>query len=370
MDQRIEKLAKMMVNYSCEIKPGEHVMIRYDGEETIAMVTALVRCVYAAGAFPYLVRSDKRLQREVILQAGDSQLEMMCKHELAIAGEMDCFLSVHAAHNAFEFSDIPAEKMDNYFKRYAMPTVLQRMKRDRWAGINYPCASEAQALGVSQQAYEDFFFDVCTMDYPRMKEAARPLAALMDKTDAVHIIGQGTDLTFSIKNIGSKICAGDHNIPDGEVFTAPVIDSVNGTITYNTANVIDGYCYDKICLTFENGRITDIACSDNSRLTKKFDADPGARYIGEFALGFNPYITKPMKNTAFDEKIAGSFHLTPGMSFEKAGNGNESSIHCDLVCIQTPEYGGGEIWFDGVLIRKDGMFVIPELEGLNPENLK
>lgn len=370
MDPRIDKLANMMVNYSCELKPGEHVMVRYDGEETIPMVTALIRHIYAVGAYPYLVPSDKRLQREIILQAGDEQLDKMCEHELALTSQMDAFISVHATHNEFEFSDIPSDKMENFFKRYAMPTVLKRMKNDRWVGINYPCASEAQTMGTSQQAYEDFFFDVCTMDYPKMKEAAKPLADLMDRTDKVHIKGEGTDLTFSIKGIDSKICAGDHNIPGGEVFTAPVIDSVNGYVTYTTANVIDGICHDRIRLTFKDGKIVEAESNDTARLNQKLDSDPGARYIGEFAIGFNPYITKPMKNTSFDEKIAGSFHLTPGMSFEKAGNGNQSSIHCDLVCIQTPEYGGGEIWFDDVLIRKDGLFVIPELKGLNPENLK
>lgn len=369
MDPRIEKLAKMMVNYSCEIKPGEKVMLRYDGEETIPMITALIREIYAAGAYPFLFRRDRRMDRELIMHAGDEQLDLMCRHELAFTSDMDCFISVSANHNEFEFSDIPQEKMQNYFKRYGMPTVLNRMRDDRWAGINYPCSSEAQAMGKSQQAFEDFFFEVCTMDYPKMKKAAEPLAALMDQTDHVHIKGQGTDLSFSIKGIGSKICAADHNIPDGEVFSAPVIDSVNGVITYNCPNVIDGYCFDTIRFTFKDGKIVGVDCSDNDRMNKYLDVDPGARYIGEFAIGFNPVITHPMKNTSFDEKIAGSFHFTPGMSFTKAGNGNTSSIHCDLVCIQRPEYGGGEIWFDDVLIRKNGLFILPELEGLNPENL-
>ena len=369
MDPRIEKLANMMVHYSCEIKPGEHVMIRYGGDETIPMVTALIRCIYDAGAYPHLVRRDTRLEREIILRASDDQLEKMCKHELAFYEDMDCYITVRAQHNAYEFSDIPQERMQNYFKKYGMPTVLKRMSNDRWAGINYPCSSEAQAMGVSQQAYEDFFFQVCTMDYPKMKKAAQALADLMDRTDRVHIKGEGTDLTLSIKGIGSKICAGDHNIPDGEVFTAPVIDSVNGVLSYNTPNVVSGFCYDKIRFTFRDGKIVEVDCADSQRMNQMLDVDAGARYIGEFAIGFNPYITKPMKNTAFDEKIAGSFHFTPGMSFEKAGNGNTSNIHVDLVCIQTPEYGGGEIWFDDVLIRKDGMFVIPELEDLNPENL-
>lgn len=369
MDHRIEKLAEMMVNYSCGIRPGEHVMIRYGGDETFPLVTSLVRHIYAAGACPYLVRRDRRLEREIILGASDEQLDLMCKHELAFYEDMDCFISVYAEHNAYEFSDIPLDRMQNYSKRYSMPTTFRRMQIDRWAGLNYPCGAEAQAMGTSQQAYEDFFFKVCTMDYPNMKKAAQPLAELMDRTDRVCLKGAGTDLSFSIKGIGSKICAGDHNIPDGEVFSAPVKGSVNGCVTYNVANVVDGFCYDQITFTFKDGKIVDVQCGDNDRLNRYLDVDEGARYIGEFALGFNPYITRPMKNTSFDEKIAGSFHLTPGMSFERPGNGNVSSIHCDLVCIQTPEYGGGEIWFDGVLIRRDGLFVLPELEGLNPENL-
>lgn len=369
MDSRIEKLANMMVNYSCHIQPGEKVMLTYEGEETLNMVKALIREIYAAGARPFLIRKDKTLDREIILNADVQQLELMKKHEMAFVEEMDCFISVKAAHNQYEFADVPHEKIGLYAKHYAMPIVLRRMKYDRWAGISYPCASEAQAMGTSQEAYEDFFFKVCTMDYPKMYEACKPLAELMKKTDKVHLVGPGTDLHFSIKGIGAKICAGDHNIPDGEVFTAPVRDSVNGTVTYTCPNIVDGTCFDKIKFTFKDGKIIDVECSDNDKLNKYLDTDEGSRYIGEFAIGFNPYITKPMRSTAFDEKIAGSFHLTPGMSFEYPGNGNVANIHADLVCIQTPEYGGGEIWFDDVLIRKDGRFVIPELEPLNPENL-
>ena len=124
-----------------------------------------------------------------------------------------------------------------------------------------------------------------------------------------------------------------------------------------------------MCLTFENGKIVKATANDNDRIERIFNMDEGARYVGEFALGVNPYITKPMNNILFDEKIKGSFHFTPGNCYKDAYNGNSSAIHWDLVCIQTQEYGGGEIYFDDVLIRKDGMFVIPELEALNPENL-
>ena len=159
------------------------------------------------------------------------------------------------------------------------------------------------------------------------------------------------------------------NIPDGEVYTAPVKNSVNGFITYNTPSIQSGVTYENIRLEFVKGKIVNATANDTEKLNKVLDTDEGARYIGEFAIGVNPYITTPMKDTLFDEKIKGSFHFTPGNSYDDAFNSNHSAIHWDLVCIQTPEYGGGEIWFDDCLIRKDGFFVISELEGLNPQNL-
>ena len=192
----------------------------------------------------------------------------------------------------------------------------------------------------------------------------------MQRTDKVHIIGPGTDLTFSIKGMPAIKCAGDANIPDGEVFTAPIRDSVNGVLQYNTPSLYNGVVFERMKLTFENGKIVNAESSDTERCNQIFDTDAGARYVGEFAIGVNPYITKAIKDTLFDEKIAGSFHFTPGASYDECPNGNNSAVHWDLVCIQTPEYGGGEIWFDDELIRKDGLFVTPELDALNPENLK
>ena len=312
MDPRIEKLANMVVRYSCRIQPQENVLIRYDGDETMPMVAALMRNIYEAGAYPYLLRTDCSLQRELILGGGREQLDLMCAHELAQYEQMDCFLSIHANHNAYEFADIPADRMENYFKYYGMPTVLRRMQYERWAGFDYPTSSDAQAMGMSTEAYTDFFFRVSTMDYEKMYHAAQPLAELMKRTDRVRILGDGTDIAFSIKGIGSKICAGDHNIPDGEVFTAPVRNSVNGTVTYTAPNVIDGICHDNIRLTFEQGKIIHAESSDTKRLNQKLDTDEGARYIGEFALGFNPYITRPMKTSGWMKKLQAPFTLRRG----------------------------------------------------------
>ena len=228
----------------------------------------------------------------------------------------------------------------------------------------------AQLAGSSLEKFEDFYFDVCTMDYKKMSKAMDPLVDLMNRTDKVRIEGPGTDLTFSIKGIGAVKCDGRMNIPDGEVYTAPVRESMNGVISYNTPSEEQGFTYENIVFEVKDGKIVKATSNDDKKINDLLDVDEGARYFGEFALGVNPYILDPMKDTLFDEKICGSFHLTPGMCYEDAPNGNTSANHWDLVMIQRPEYGGGRIWFDDVLIREDGIFVLPELEGLNPENLK
>jgi aminopeptidase len=236
--------------------------------------------------------------------------------------------------------------------------------------MRYPNASMAQLANMSTSKFEDFYFNVCNLDYAKMSLAMDPLQQLMNRIDRVRIVSPGTDISFSIKDIGSVKCCGKRNIPDGEVYTAPVRNSVNGIITYNTPSVHAGITFENISFRFENGKIVEASSNDSQRINEVLDTDEGARYIGEFSIGFNPHILKPMKDTLFDEKIDGSLHFTPGQAYEQADNGNRSAVHWDLVLIQRPEYGGGEIYFDDVLIRKDGRFVIPELEGLNPEHLK
>jgi aminopeptidase len=228
----------------------------------------------------------------------------------------------------------------------------------------------AQQAGRSTEAFESFYFDVCTFDYARMADAMQPLIQCMAAAESVQISGPGTDLRFSIKDIPVIGCSGSHNIPDGECFTAPVRDSVEGTIRFNTPTLYHGVTFTDIELTFEKGQVVTATSNNTKKLNEILDTDEGARYIGEFAIGFNPYIQQPMLDILFDEKIAGSFHFTPGQAYEDADNGNRSSVHWDMVMIQTHEFGGGEIRFDDTVIRKDGQFVIDDLKPLNPEQLR
>jgi len=368
-DPRIEKLAHSIINYALELKPGEKVLIEVNGLE-IPLAQALIKEAYAANALPFLSINNNTLLRELLKGMSKEQAQAMASWDLARMKEMDAFIGIRAPQNAAELADVVGEKMSIYQKDYLRPVTAQRVTHTKWVVMRYPNASMAQLANTSIEAFEDFYFNVCNLDYAKMSRAMDPLVELMNKTDKVRITGPGTDLTFSIKGIKAIKCDGHMNIPDGEVYTAPVKESVQGRISYNTVALYQGFTYENIVLEFKDGKIIKATANDTKRIEEIFDTDEGARYIGEFAIGVNPYILHPMKDTLFDEKIDGSFHFTPGSCYDDCDNGNKSAIHWDLVCIQRPEYGGGEIYFDDILIRKDGRFVLPELQGLNPENLK
>lgn len=369
-DPRIVTLAKNLINYSCKLQKGEKVLIEAIGLET-PLVTELVKQAYLAGGIPFVTIKDKEVDRSILMNCSEEQMKMMAKYESARMSDMDAYIGIRSGLNITELADVPGERMSVYNKYFWSPVHGGiRVPKTKWVVLRYPNPSMAQSASMSTEAFEDFYFNVCNLDYSKMSKAMDALVDLMKKTDKVKITGAGTDLSFSVKGLNPIKCAGELNIPDGEVYSAPVKDSVNGYITYNTPAVYQGFTFENIRLEFKDGKIVDAVSNDTERINKLFDTDEGARYVGEFAIGVNPYILKPMKDTLFDEKIAGSIHFTPGSSYDDCFNGNKSAIHWDLVFIQRPEYGGGEIYFDDVLIRKDGLFVIDELKPLNPENLK
>ena len=370
MDPRLKKLAGTLVNYSCRVKKDENVMIECFGSSPHELIKDIVREVYKAGGIPYVSLKDNSILREILKECSVKQLQFMAKIDLLQMKSIDAYIGIRAHENVSELGDINGEKMNLYSKYYSDIIAEERVNNTKWVVLRYPNNSMAQLANTSIESFEDFYFNVCNLDYSKMSKAMDKLVGLMNETDEVHIKGGGTDLSFSIKDIPAIKCPGEFNIPDGEVFTAPVKKSVNGFVTFNIPAVFHGFTYENIRLEFKDGKIIKAQSNDNERLNKVLDTDAGARYIGEFAIGVNPYILKPMKDALFDEKIMGSFHFTPGRCYKEASNGNKSAIHWDLICIQTPEYGGGEIFFDKVLIRKDGKFVIDSLKELNPENLK
>ena len=370
IDPRITKLADVLVNYSCTVKPGEKILI--EAIDIPHEVTCeLVRVARKAGADPLVTLKSNAVWRSLILNASDEQMGLIADSEVLRMSNVQAYIGFRGNFNITEWSDIPKEKMKLYEKHVWQRVHHDvRVKKTRWVVLRWPNPSMAQSASMSTEAFENFYFDVCTLDYSKMSRAMQPLVELMNKTDKVRLVAPGTDLRFSIKDIPAVGCDGKLNIPDGEVFTAPVKDSVNGTIQFNARTIYHGVVHDNVRLVFQEGRIVEATSSNTEALNKVLDTDEGARYVGEFALGFNPYVTRPMLDILFDEKIAGSIHFTPGSSYDEAPNGNHSEVHWDMVLLMTPDAGGGEIYFDDKLIRKDGRFLLPELEPLNPENLK
>lgn len=368
-DPRIRKLARYVVTTSLAVQPGDRVMVETRGRE-VDVARVFVEEVHAAGGLPLARVEDPTIRAAVYGQSSDEHIAWLGEDLRRTWEQVDCFVFIDASSNPSTWDGVPADRKTAYRTSVYQPVYLDLVANSRrWCVLRWPNDAMAMQAGMPTKDYEDFYFDACLVDYPKMNQALEALKARMDRADQVHVVGPGTDLTFSVKGIDIMIKNGDRNIPDGEAATAPVRDSVNGTITYNVPCVYDGFTYRDVRFTFENGRIVEATGNDPERINRLLDTDEGARYVGEFALGVNPAITVPIGDILFDEKIAGSFHLTPGNCYDNAYNGNHSAVHWDLVCSQRPEHGGGEIWVDGELLRKDGQFVPEDLWPLNPENL-
>ncbi len=363
-DPRLDQLATALCGHSIKVQTGEAVLLDMIDAPT-EMGVALIRAVRAKGGHPIIQSHDSKLLREMQIAASPGQYEIWSATQKTLIEKVQGYIAIRGSHNITESSDVPEERM-RVVNTAMRPVMDHRIQQTKWCVLRWPNASMAQLSGMSTEAFEDFYFRVCLLDYAALEPGMQALQDLMDKTSAVHITGPGTDLRFSIAGIHSEYCGGEKNIPDGECFTAPVKDSVEGVVSYNAPTIYRGIAFDSVRLEFTKGQITKATANNTTALNNILDADPGARFIGEFAIGFNREILEPMRDILFDEKIAGSFHFTPGQAYAgKTDNGNRSQVHWDLVCIQRPEYGGGEISFDGKVIRRDGKFLVPELEMLN-----
>ncbi len=371
MDSRFQKFAETLVHYCVGVRPGDKVIIDSYDSTPLELLEAVAREVTKAKGIYTLWWNNQGLQASLVANATAEQLQFNGIGRLAQTQQSDCSIIIKGPTNQFEFRDVSAEQMQLFHKGIDKQITDYRINRTRWVLTRMWTPAMAQAASMSTRAFTDFYLETVLLDYGKMSRAMDPLFELMSGANRVRIISPDTDLTFSIQGIPAIKCDGHCNIPDGEVYTAPVRDSVNGVIHYNTPSVIEGQEFGGIRFEFKAGKIVHATCEsgDARRMNAYLDTDEGARYIGEFAIGFNPMILHPMKDILFDEKIAGSLHLTPGRCYEEAPNGNDSAIHWDIVLIQRPEHGGGEIYFDDVLIRKDGLFVPEELQGLNPGNL-
>lgn len=370
VDSDLEKLAKQILTYSIKIRENENLFIELFGEDGKPLAKEIIKFARDLKVNVFTNIIDYEILRDILNGSNEREIKLYAKHDLNRMRDMDAYIGISAKRNENEFDGVPLEKMELYNKEYMLPVHLQERIKKKWCILRYPNELFAKKCNMKLEEAEEFYFNVCNLNYEKMSQAMDELVKLMNNTDKVRIIGKDTNLSFSIKGIKAEKYIGNYNLPDGEVATAPVKDSVNGYITYNTKTKYNGETFEDIKFEFENGKIIKATSNNTQALNKILDVDEGARYIGEFAIGLNPFITSVIGDTLFDEKICGSFHFTPGDSLKESDNGNRSSIHWDIVNIQTPEYGGGEIWFDDQLIRKNGRFVLDNLKSLNPEKLK
>ena len=373
IDERITRLAENLIKNSVKLKKGEQIYIEAIGLSTMPLVQELVKAATKAGGVPFYYFNEQALQKAFIENASVAQMKAQAEIHKQLMSNSQAYIGVRVNDDLFKMSVVDPEKMNNYQKYYWNPVHSEiRVPQTKWCVLRYPNAAFAAMSKMALEDFEDFYFDACLVDYVKMGQAMKPLKKLMDKTKKVRIVAPGTEVEFSIAGIKSIICDGQMNIPDGEVYTAPVKDSINGVIQFNTDTTYMGAVFSNIRLVFKDGKIVEgHSMINDDKFQKILNIDEGSRYMGEFALGVNPFVTQPMLDILFDEKISGSFHMAIGNSYEdETNNGNKSAIHWDLVQMQDAEHGGGEIFFDEVLVRKNGRFVLPELIGLNPEKLK
>ncbi len=369
-NKKLYNIAKNIIDNSIKLKANDNILIELFGNYGKPLAVEIMKYVASIGANAYFSIIDYDMIKEMLKNANEDYMKIYGSYDLERMRQMDAYIAIKSTDNPNVLKEVSSQNMLLYNKYYTLPVHLeQRVRSTRWCLINYPNKYLASRSNLTLKEYSELYYRVCTLDYNRLSNAMDRLVELMTKTNKVRIIGEGTDITFSIKGIKTKKYFGTYNLPDGEVATAPLKESINGYITYNTKSSYNGIEFKNIKFVFREGKIVETYSDNKEVLDEILNTDEGARYIGEFALGLNPYITKIMSDVLFDEKIYGSFHLTPGTSIEDFDNGNRSAIHWDLVCIQTKEYGGGEIYFDDVLVRKDGEFVLDELKCLNKENL-
>ncbi|WP_298269615.1 aminopeptidase [Geobacter sp.] len=364
-DPRVRQLAEVLVGYSTRVRKGDVVLINASGTECIPLVKELYSLCLARGA-KYAEYSFQipEIDRHFYNSATKAQTSHFPQHKLDFMKEVSVYIGISAGENSMVMAQANQANMIAWSKT-TRPIVDMRVKNTRWVITRYPTHGAAQEAKMSLEEYEDYLFSACCIDWQAESRKQEKLKRLMDRAETVRIKASDTDLSFSIKGLDGIKCDGRFNIPDGEVFTAPVRDSVEGHITYNCPTVYQGKEFNGIRLEFRKGKVVKATATGmDDALNRILDTDEGARYIGEFAIGVNPNIREPMRNILFDEKIFGSIHFTPGQCYDECDNGNRSAVHWDMVKLLR---GDGEIWFDNHLIQKDGLFVHKDLLDLNPK---
>jgi aminopeptidase len=366
-DIRLEKLAQLIVNYSVKVRSGDKVAI-YASSIAEPLIKEVYKNVLHAGGHPFIMVSPGGIEDILFKNASDEQLKYVHEPVKYIMEHYDVRISIASDDNTRELSQVDSSRI--VLHRQAR-TELNKifMERSasgalRWVVTLFPTNAYAQDAGMSLSDYEDFVYSACLPDmddpvgyWQRFSVWQDGIIEWLKAKENVHIVGPDTDLRLSIKDRIFVNCDGRFNMPDGEIFTGPVEDSIDGYVTFSYPSHYSGREVTGVRLQFEHGKVIQAhADKDEEFLIKTLDTDNGARYIGEFAIGTNEGINRFTGEILFDEKINGSFHMALGAGYPETGSKNESAIHWDMICDLRQ---GGEIRVDGELLYRDGKFAIP-----------
>lgn len=352
-DLRLTRLAEILVDYSTQVQPGEVVLIA-STELAQPLVEAVYTLILERGAFPRLKLTFSTLQSLFYHQAEDRHLDTLLQIEELEYKNAQVLINIRAPGNLRELTGIDPSRMMRRAKTMQPLQEYLMSGQIRWVLCNYPTAALAQEAEMSLFEYQDFAFEATNIDWGEQRRFQEQVKAVFDAGSEVRLAGPETDLCFSIAGRQGVICAGKHNMPDGEVFYAPREDSLEGYVTYDYPAIYSGQEVDGVRLEFSKGMVVRASATKNQRLLEQVLAtDDGARRIGEFGLGTNYGIKRFTKNILFDEKIGGSIHLALGRAYEESGGTNRSAIHWDMI---KDLRRGGRIILDGRVVQENGAF--------------
>lgn len=352
MDNRVSELAALLVGYSLKVKKGD--VVKISGTELAKpLILAAYEEVVKKGGHPLVDLFFDEAGEIFYRRASGAQLDYLSPVRLYAAKKIDAALFIHSPSNTRMLSDVGPAKIARV-RRANKPVSDIIMKRVRWVLVNYPTRALAQEAEMPLSRYEDFLFNSCLVDWREMKRDLQYLKKVLERTDVVRIVGEDTDISFSIRGRKAIICAGESNMPDGEIFTAPVEGSVEGKIYYGFPAIFGGREVSGIRLRFEKGKVVEATAEKNEDLLLRLlDTDRGARVPGEFGIGYNYGIDRFTRDILFDEKIGGTIHIALGKSYAESGGKNDSALHWDMIKDLRQE---GVIYLDDRPIMEKGSF--------------
>lgn len=351
MDKRWQQLAEILVNYSTGVQPGERVMIAMSEVETYPLVHAVYEAAIKADGFPQVQFLSESLRHLVMKYGNEAQINWTPEIEAYGMEWADVYFGLRGAYNLYEHADIPSATLAANQRAMGKVSNL-RWQQTRWCLVRVPNAAFAQQAETDLETITNMFFDACLLDWPTMARRWQHLADQLNQGSHVRLVGKGTDLSFSVTGRRWVVLDGKLNMPDGEVFTAPVDDSVNGYITFELPGVLGGRLIPQIRLAWQDGELIEAGAGEHhDYLHQILATDAGARRIGEFGIGLNPHITRFCKDILLDEKIGGTVHIALGRAYPECGGVNQSAIHWDIIKDLRQE---GTLYLDGVAVLEAG----------------